>query len=107
MTPWHLSSLYVFLLRQSGASFSCGPRGLGGAVCPHLGLHTRIEVSHVVYQQSRHGCLEMTDCSRMARRLRLQIFFQSLRAKPRSDYMVADQGGEFAVLPHHGRFFGL
>lgn len=104
MTPWHLSSLYVFLLRQSGASLSCGPRGLGGGVCPHLGLHTRIEVSYAVYQQSRHGRLEMTDRSRVAWRLRLQIFFQSLRATPRSDHMVANQDGEFAVLPHHGRF---
>lgn len=104
MTPWHLSSLYVFLLRQSGASFSCGPRGTGGGVCPHLGLHTRIEVSYAVCQGSRRGCKGKTDCSRVAWRLCPQIFFQSLWTAPSLDHMVADRDGAFAVLSHHGHF---
>lgn len=78
MTPWHLSSLYVFFLRQSGASLSCGSCVIGGDVCPHLGSHTRIEVSYAASKLSRRGHLGNTDCSGVAWRLCLQIFFQSL-----------------------------
>lgn len=104
MTPWHLSSLYVFLLRQSAASFSCGPWILGGSGCPHLELHTRMEVSYAVCQESRRGSTGKTDCSGVAWRLCLQILFQTLWTIPLLDHMIADQDGEFDVLPHHGHF---
>lgn len=103
MTHWHLSSLYVFLLRQSGASLSCGPRGLGGGVCPHLGLHTREEVSYAVYQRSRRV---LGDDRLLGDGM--EALPANLLPVPAGETTVRSHGGnqdgELAVLPHHGRF---
>lgn len=80
---------------------------LGGGICPHLGSHTRIDVSHVIIQRSRRGRLGNTDCSWVAWRLCLQIFFQSLWITPRLDHMAADQDGVFTVLSHHDHALNL
>lgn len=76
-------------------------------MCPHLGSHTSIDVSDVIFQRSRSGHPGNTDCSGVAWRLCLQIFFQSLRTTPRLDHIAADQDGVFTVLSHHGHSLDL
>lgn len=73
-------------------------------MCPHLGSHTRVEVSYAVSELSRRGNPGNTDCSGVARRLCLQIFFQSLWMTPQLDHIVADLDGVFTVVSHHGHF---